>query len=335
MGLRDVCWSETDGEQLTVVGYGWHPGEHITYITLWVEPYPAFAPRSLRITTEKNRAKAAQSCKVELVLDPSLPPCGAYPWDYYFSDERWCNGLLYVGTTSCRAKNFLGKVFIDLKDVKLERLRKPSESIMVSGRVAAKKGSLKNEARVLKDFDPNLQHDPDQLLEHGLVEMFRTWAQTIDPNFPAVSSAELVKHLEVRIENIQARLYEAREPLNQHGSELRDKLRDVYDLRDKPKNDKERTKLMDEIQNQHAEAERLVQQFKQERQVTLEPLEQGIRFVEGLGGKGDWRYVGRGVSFGDGEAAILCYRPPDSDSYRIIYGDLTVEEVAPDELPKQ
>jgi len=48
----------------------------------------------------------------------------------------------------------------------------------------------------------------------------------------------------------------------------------------------------------------------------------------------DWHYVGKGVEFGDANTAVFLYRPKGSDTYRVIYGDLSVEDSAPEDLPK-
>jgi hypothetical protein len=58
----------------------------------------------------------------------------------------------------------------------------------------------------------------------------------------------------------------------------------------------------------------------------------GLKFVQEI--KGDWHYAGRGIKFGDADTAIFWYRPKDSETYRVIYGDLGVEDVAPENLPK-
>jgi len=48
----------------------------------------------------------------------------------------------------------------------------------------------------------------------------------------------------------------------------------------------------------------------------------------------DWHYAGADVKLGDAEKAIFWYRPKDSDTYRVIYGDLSVKDVAPENLPE-
>jgi len=47
----------------------------------------------------------------------------------------------------------------------------------------------------------------------------------------------------------------------------------------------------------------------------------------------DLNYVGDGKHLGETEAVILWYRPEGSSTYRIIYGDLRAEQVAPEDLP--
>ncbi|MHC4440477.1 MAG: hypothetical protein ACYS3S_24265, partial [Planctomycetota bacterium] len=48
----------------------------------------------------------------------------------------------------------------------------------------------------------------------------------------------------------------------------------------------------------------------------------------------DLHYVGDGVRLGEAETVILWYRPEGTSSYRLVYGDLRVEDIAPEDLPK-
>lgn len=48
----------------------------------------------------------------------------------------------------------------------------------------------------------------------------------------------------------------------------------------------------------------------------------------------DWHYAGAGVKLGDVSKAIFWYQPKGSATYRVIYGDLSVKDVAPENLPK-
>ena len=49
---------------------------------------------------------------------------------------------------------------------------------------------------------------------------------------------------------------------------------------------------------------------------------------------GEARYAGKGVKLGDAKTAIFWYRPQDSETYKVIYGDLRIEDVAEDDLPQ-
>ena len=54
-----------------------------------------------------------------------------------------------------------------------------------------------------------------------------------------------------------------------------------------------------------------------------------LRFFEG---EGKWHWAGVGVELGDAEIPIFWYRPKGSETWRVIYGDLRVEDVAERDL---
>jgi len=60
----------------------------------------------------------------------------------------------------------------------------------------------------------------------------------------------------------------------------------------------------------------------------------GFIFVQLLKDENDWHYVGKNVKLGDSESPVCWYRPEGSETYRVIYGDLSVKDVAPANLPK-
>lgn len=47
-----------------------------------------------------------------------------------------------------------------------------------------------------------------------------------------------------------------------------------------------------------------------------------------------WKYVGSGVKFGDSHTPVFLYQPVGSSDYRVVYGDLHVEDVSQENLPK-
>ncbi len=66
----------------------------------------------------------------------------------------------------------------------------------------------------------------------------------------------------------------------------------------------------------------------------LTKVNRGIMFAYTLPEDADWHYTGKDVKFGNAETAIFWYRPKGSQTYRVIYGDLSVKDVAPENLPK-
>jgi len=71
-----------------------------------------------------------------------------------------------------------------------------------------------------------------------------------------------------------------------------------------------------------------------EKMKRMMKLARGMQFVMMMRPENDWHYAAKGVKLGDAGTAICWYRPIDSDTYRVIYGDLIVEDVAPEDLPK-
>jgi len=63
-------------------------------------------------------------------------------------------------------------------------------------------------------------------------------------------------------------------------------------------------------------------------------LGRAMIFHQILESQGQWHYVGAGVKLGDADKAVFWYQPKGSPTCRVIYGDLRVEDVAPEDLPK-
>jgi hypothetical protein len=57
-------------------------------------------------------------------------------------------------------------------------------------------------------------------------------------------------------------------------------------------------------------------------------------FVMKLPAESNSRYAGENVKYGDAEASIFWHRPEGSETYRVIYGHLSVKDVAPEDLPQ-
>jgi len=63
-------------------------------------------------------------------------------------------------------------------------------------------------------------------------------------------------------------------------------------------------------------------------------MTRGMMFLLKLPAESSWRYAGEDVKFGEADKAIFWYKPEGSETYRVIYGDLSVKDVAPENLPK-
>jgi hypothetical protein len=61
----------------------------------------------------------------------------------------------------------------------------------------------------------------------------------------------------------------------------------------------------------------------------------GFMFFRQLDPRGiEWHYAGSGVKIAEAGKVVFWYRPEGSPNYRVIYGDLTVKDVAPENLPE-
>jgi outer membrane lipoprotein-sorting protein len=73
---------------------------------------------------------------------------------------------------------------------------------------------------------------------------------------------------------------------------------------------------------------------QQQRQAEAMQMYRGIMFVTQLPAESNWRYAGENVKYGEAETPIFWYQPTGSQTYRVIYGNLSVKDVAPEDLPK-
>lgn len=71
------------------------------------------------------------------------------------------------------------------------------------------------------------------------------------------------------------------------------------------------------------------QQYQDTMQVT-----RAMMFVMKLPAESNWRYAGQNVKYGDTQTPIFRYKPTGSQTWRVIYGDLSVKDVAQENLPK-
>jgi hypothetical protein len=73
---------------------------------------------------------------------------------------------------------------------------------------------------------------------------------------------------------------------------------------------------------------------EQDRLQHMMKLTRGVMFVMKLPAESHWRYAGENVKFGDAQTPVFWYQPSGSETYRVIYGDLSIKDVAPESLPQ-
>jgi outer membrane lipoprotein-sorting protein len=71
-----------------------------------------------------------------------------------------------------------------------------------------------------------------------------------------------------------------------------------------------------------------------EQQKTIQKMSRGGMFVQALPSESDWHYAGKDIKFGNAEKPIFWYKPEGSETYRVIYGDLSIKSVAQENLPQ-
>lgn len=80
---------------------------------------------------------------------------------------------------------------------------------------------------------------------------------------------------------------------------------------------------------------RLVETIDKYMQMSLGGPGPTYEFMQANIVEGSWRYIGKGVKLGDKERIVCWYRPKDSQSFHVVYGDLSVKSMAADDLPLQ
>ena len=63
-------------------------------------------------------------------------------------------------------------------------------------------------------------------------------------------------------------------------------------------------------------------------------IHRAYQFVTSLKPEQNWHYVGADVPFGDANEPLCWYKPIGSETYRVVFGDLSVKELDAEDLPK-
>jgi outer membrane lipoprotein-sorting protein len=83
-----------------------------------------------------------------------------------------------------------------------------------------------------------------------------------------------------------------------------------------------------------AKGNRYSEQDKKDIAEIEKNMTDGFRFVQVIGmRKEEWRYVGAGVKLGDSSKPVCWWTAAGGKGYRVVYGDLSVRDVSPEDLP--
>jgi outer membrane lipoprotein-sorting protein len=88
---------------------------------------------------------------------------------------------------------------------------------------------------------------------------------------------------------------------------------------------------VDDVNKNRKKFAKLQDKEKVELAMKIQP---GFIFVLTLKEENDWHYVGGNVKLGDAESPVCWYKPTGSQTYRVIYGNLTLKDIAPEDLPE-
>jgi outer membrane lipoprotein-sorting protein len=69
-------------------------------------------------------------------------------------------------------------------------------------------------------------------------------------------------------------------------------------------------------------------------QIDQQAMYEAFLWVASLPKESNWRYLGANVTYGDSATPIFWYQPAGQATYRVIYADLSIQEVLSEDLPK-
>jgi hypothetical protein len=126
-----------------------------------------------------------------------------------------------------------------------------------------------------------------------------------------VTEQDMIDYLGIMAE------YNDRTFLDQPYSVDSDKLNEIYD---KAKEDRT------------AAEQKLLDTVDHYKMANLNMMPTG-HFIEDHTVKGSFRYLGKGVRLGDKDRIVCWYKLKDADTYRVVYGDLSIKDLPAEDLP--
>ena len=150
--------------------------------------------------------------------------------------------------------------------------------------------------------------------EKKIIDGFRGWVLLSDGAFPSSMTMDAIKDLDPNATMTFKQVGWGFQ-LTPHNLTINSKKSFGFS-KDNPLSQEQKEAIMEKIQ------------------VALNNALGGFIAVFKLPADSDWHYAGQGVTMDDTDTPIFWYKPADSPSYRVIYGDLTVEDVMLEDLPE-
>jgi hypothetical protein len=181
-------------------------------------------------------------------------------------------------------------------------------------------------------FDPNLAELLKGLNKEDqtLIKLFHSWTVLTKGKFPSSLTTDAIKDIDPDAKiSLKQKLW---------STEFHADMPNLFgdwkpDIDPNDYTDEERQQVKEQQGPMFEECQRL---FQERFDVTIKPcfdnIYTGFSTVNALPGKSDWHYNGVGAKLGDSDTAIFWYKPKGADSYRAIYGDLTVEDIVPEDI---
>lgn len=165
--------------------------------------------------------------------------------------------------------------------------------------------------------------------EQSLIKYFHSWASLDKGKFPSSLTVDAIKDIDPNAKiNFDAKLWSPK------FSVMLPNLFGVWEPGIDP-NDYTKEEIQQAEAKQgpyYQELHKRVQEHMQIYKPLLKDIIKGFVMVNELPAKSDWHYNGQEATLGDTDTAIFWYKPKDSKTYRVIYGDLTIEDIPPEYL---
>ena len=160
----------------------------------------------------------------------------------------------------------------------------------------------------------NLKIDASKPSEKDIIEMFRVWTAATDGEFP--SALNMAAMEEFGQATVDKEVQKMEEELEKRVAEIE------KDSKEKP------PQLEEELLKYEPDYD--IQSSARDSMAVV----RGLIFASTLPASSDRHYAGKGVRLGEADTAIFWYQPESSQMYRVIYGDLSIKEMAEEDLPR-